>query len=134
MRFNFLYLLIILKDLNPVKVFSQWDGKLRSRVSLKWENQGLVGHLSKTWKMLSVEMLSLVNDMENQSLFYYFMIREVLQNWLTRPYYLRGSSCLDSSLFWFKNTLTPLYLSRDKTKGQSGKNATLTPTKIFPKK
>ena len=27
-----------------------------------------------------------------------------------------------------------LYLSRDKTKGQSGKNTTLTPTKTLPKK
>ena len=28
----------------------------------------------------------------------------------------------------------PLCLSRDKTKGQSGKNTTLTPTKTLPKK
>ena len=41
---------------------------------------------------------------------------------------------MDFSLFWFKNTPTSLYLSRHKTKGQSGKNATLTPTKILPKK
>ena len=34
----------------------------------------------------------------------------------------------------FKNAPTPLCLSRDKTKGHSGKNATLTPTKILPKK
>ena len=33
-------------------------------------------------------------------------------------------------IFKFKNVLTPLCLSRDKTKGQSGKNTTLTPTKI----
>ena len=32
------------------------------------------------------------------------------------------------------NTLTPLYLCRDKIKGQSGKNATLTSTKTLPKK
>ena len=36
--------------------------------------------------------------------------------------------------FQFKNALTPLCLSRDKTKGHSGKNVTLTPTKILPKK
>ena len=41
-------------------------------------------------------------------------------------YYLRG---LDSLFFWFKNVPTPLYLSRDKTKGQSNKNRTLTPNK-----
>ena len=34
----------------------------------------------------------------------------------------------------FKNALIALCLSRDKTKGQSGKNTTLTPTKILPKK
>ena len=37
-------------------------------------------------------------------------------------------------IFQFKNAHTPLCLSRDKTKGHSGKNATLTPTKILPKK
>ena len=37
-------------------------------------------------------------------------------------------------IFQFKNAPTPLCLSRDKTKGQSGKNATLTLTKILPKK
>ena len=37
-------------------------------------------------------------------------------------------------IFQFKNAPTPLCLSRDKTKGHSGKNATLTPTKILPKK
>ena len=36
--------------------------------------------------------------------------------------------------FWFKNTSTLLYLSRDKIKGQFGKNATLTPTKTLLKK
>ena len=49
-------------------------------------------------------------------------------------YYLRGFSCLDSSFFQFKNAPTSQYLSRDKTKGQSGKNTTLTPTKTVPKK
>ena len=49
-------------------------------------------------------------------------------------YYLRGFSCLDSSFFQFKNVPTPLCLSRDKIKGQSGKNATLTLTKTLPKK
>ena len=33
----------------------------------------------------------------------------------------------------FKNTPTPLCLSRDKIKGQSGKNVTVTPTKTLPK-
>ena len=41
---------------------------------------------------------------------------------------------MDSSFYLFKNALTPLCLSRDKTKGQSGKNTTLTLTKILPKK
>ena len=37
-------------------------------------------------------------------------------------------------IFQFKNAHTLLCLSRDKTKGQFGKNATLTPTKTLPKK
>ena len=37
-------------------------------------------------------------------------------------------------ILWFKNVFTPLYLCRDKTKGQFGKNTTLTLTKILPKK
>ena len=37
-------------------------------------------------------------------------------------------------IFMFKNAPISLCLSRDKTKGQSGKNTTLTPTKILPKK
>ena len=41
---------------------------------------------------------------------------------------------MDSSFCLFKNALTPLCLSRDKTKGQFGKNTTLTPTKTLPKK
>ena len=49
-------------------------------------------------------------------------------------YYLRDFSCLGSSFFWFKKALIPLYLSRDKTTGQLGKNTTLTPTKTLPKK
>ena len=49
-------------------------------------------------------------------------------------YYLRGFFCLGSSFFWLKNALTPLCLCRDKTEGQSGKNITLIPTKILPKK
>ena len=43
-------------------------------------------------------------------------------------------TCLGSSFFWFKNAPTPQYLSRDKTKRQSGKNTALTPTKTLPKK
>ena len=49
-------------------------------------------------------------------------------------YYLRDFPCLGSSFFWFKNTPTSLYLSKDKIKGQSSKNTTLIPTKILPKK
>ena len=49
-------------------------------------------------------------------------------------YYLRNFSCLESSFIWFKNAPTPLCLSRDKTKGQFGKNTILTPTKKLPKK
>ena len=45
-----------------------------------------------------------------------------------------GFSSLRSSFFWLKNTPTPLCLSRDKIKGQSSKNTTLTPTKTLPKK
>ena len=48
-------------------------------------------------------------------------------------YYLRGFPYLDSSFFQLKNALTPLCLSRDKIKGQSGKNSTLTPIKTLPK-
>ena len=48
-------------------------------------------------------------------------------------YYLRDSLYLDSS-FFFLNAHISLCLSRDKTKGQFGKNTTLTPTKTLPKK
>ena len=37
-------------------------------------------------------------------------------------------------IFLIKNTPTPLCLCRNKTKGQFGKNTTLTPTKTLPKK
>ena len=37
-------------------------------------------------------------------------------------------------IFQFRNTLTPLYLCRNKTKGQYGKNVTLTLTKTLSKK
>ena len=37
-------------------------------------------------------------------------------------------------IFLFKNAPTSLCLSRDKIKGYSGKNATVTPTKTLPKK
>ena len=36
-------------------------------------------------------------------------------------------------IFLFKNAPTSLCLSRDKIKGHSGKNATVTPTKTLPK-
>ena len=49
-------------------------------------------------------------------------------------HYLGGFSYLEPSFFWLKNALTCLCLCRDKTKRQSGKNITLTLTKILPKK
>ena len=42
-------------------------------------------------------------------------------------------ACLDSSFFSSEIPLHP-YIYGDKIKGQSGKNATLTPTKTLPKK
>ena len=48
--------------------------------------------------------------------------------------YLKSFFCLGSSFFWLKNTLTPLCLCRDKTKGQFSKNITLALTKTLPKK
>ena len=50
-------------------------------------------------------------------------------------YYLRGFFCLRFSFFFlFKNAPTHLCLSKDKIKGQFGKNTTLTPTKTLSKK
>ena len=51
-------------------------------------------------------------------------------------YYLRGFPCLGPSFFLYikKNAPTSLCLNRDKTKKQSGKNITLTPTKTLSKK
>ena len=46
----------------------------------------------------------------------------------------KGLSLFGFLICQFKNAPTPLYLSRDKIKGHSGKNATLTPTKTLPKK
>ena len=46
----------------------------------------------------------------------------------------KGFSLFGFLIFQFKNVLTPLCLSRDKTKGQFSKNATLTLTKTLPKK
>ena len=46
----------------------------------------------------------------------------------------KGFSLFGFLIFWFKNAPILLYLSRDKIKGQSGKNTTLTPTKTLPKK
>ena len=37
-------------------------------------------------------------------------------------------------IFWLKNVPTLLCLSKDKSKGQHGKNTTFTPTKTLPKK
>ena len=39
-----------------------------------------------------------------------------------------------SNFFFFLNAFTSLCLSKDKTKGQFGKNTTLIPTKTLPKK
>ena len=41
---------------------------------------------------------------------------------------------MEFSFIWFKNAPIPLWLNRDKTKDQSSKNTTLTPTKTLPKK
>ena len=49
-------------------------------------------------------------------------------------YYLKGFSLFGFFIFQLKNAPTPLCLSRDKIKGHSGKNATVTPTKTLPKK
>ena len=46
----------------------------------------------------------------------------------------KGLSLIGFLIFQFKNTPTLLCLSSDKTKGQYGKNTTLTPTKTLPKK
>ena len=46
----------------------------------------------------------------------------------------KGLSLFGFLIFQFKNALTPLCLSRDKIKGHSSKNATLTPTKTLPTK
>ena len=49
-------------------------------------------------------------------------------------YYLRGLPSLGSSFFFVQKCSYTLYLSRNKTKRQFGKNSTLNPTKILPKK
>ena len=49
-------------------------------------------------------------------------------------YHLKGFSCLGSSFFLFKNAHALLCFSRDKTKRQYSKNATLTLTKPLSKK
>ena len=46
----------------------------------------------------------------------------------------KGFLLLGFHIFQFKNAPTPLCLSRDKIKGHSGKNTTLTLTKTLPKK
>ena len=60
-------------------------------------------------------------DLKNKSSFYYLY------------YYLRGS-LFEILFFFFFNVLTPLYFSRDKTKGQSNENTIITPIKTLPKK
>ena len=46
----------------------------------------------------------------------------------------KGLPLFEFLIFQFKNAPTPLCLSRDKTKGHFGKNATLTPIKTLSKK
>ena len=46
----------------------------------------------------------------------------------------KGLPLFEFLIYLVQKCPTPLYLSRDKIKGQSGKNATLIPTKILPKK
>ena len=46
----------------------------------------------------------------------------------------KGFSLFGFLIFQFKNVLTHLCLSRDKSKEQFGKNAILTPTETLPKK
>ena len=58
-------------------------------------------------------------------LYYYLSISILLLN---------GLFLFGFLIFQFENTPTPLYLCRDKIKRQSGKNATLIPTKTLPKK
>ena len=63
-------------------------------------------------------------------IFFFFISKETFYLY----YYLRDYSYLGSSFFWFKKPSTPLCLSRDKTKGQFGKNTTISPTKTLLKK
>ena len=53
---------------------------------------------------------------------------------MTLQLLFKGLPLLGILIFWLKNAHTLLCLSRDRIKGQSGKNTTLSPTKIFPKK
>ena len=46
----------------------------------------------------------------------------------------KGFLLRSSFFFWFKDALALLCLSRNKTKGLSDKNTTLTPIKTLPKK
>ena len=46
----------------------------------------------------------------------------------------KGLPLFELFIFQFKKAPTLLCLSRDKIKGQFGKNVTLTPTKTLPKK
>ena len=62
-------------------------------------------------------------------LYYYLSISILLSILLFKGLFLFGFL-----IFQFENTPTPLYLCRDKIKGQFGKNATLTSTKTLPKK
>ena len=56
------------------------------------------------------------------------------QRYINLYYYLMSFFLFEIFIFLGQSTPTPLYLSREKTKEQFGKNTTLTPTKILPKK
>ena len=65
---------------------------------------------------------------------HYFIVVNILFYYdIYLYYYLRSFSGLDF-LFFSSKMFLHLYLNRDKIKGQSGKNITLTPTKTLPKK
>ena len=64
-------------------------------------------------------------------LYYYLSISILLSIFILL---FKGLFLFGFLIFQFENTSTPLYLCRDKIKGQSGKNATLTSTKTLPKK
>ena len=67
------------------------------------------------------------------NLMYYNNHKKVILNYLSILLF-KGFLLFGFLIFQFKNILSPLCLSRDKIKRQCGKNVTLTPIKILPKK